>query len=569
MIWIGKKLVGIPLVVRTRRLARAFLADAVRAPEIQRARLLELVRRHASSGFGRDHRFDEIRTAADYRRRVPIRGYEGHEPYIAQVREGQTGALFGPGTEVLMFAMTSGTTARPKTIPVTRESLRAYRESWKIWGMLAFEAYPRMIQRGLRPILQLVSDWKEQTTAGGIPCGAITGLTAAMQNPLVRVAYCMPAATMGIKDVEAKYYTALRLSAYQDLGAIFAANPATLLGMARLGEREAECLIRDLRNGTLDERFAVPGPVRAALRWRIARKRPRTARRLEEALEREGRLSGRAIWPNLDFVGVWTGGTMGAYLKRFPEQFGEVPVRDIGLIASEGRFTIPIESGTPAGVIDFRHHYYEFIPEDQVDREEPETVEAADLVEGRNYYLVPTTAGGLYRYHIYDLVRCAGFYGRAPMLIFLSKGSHFSSLAGEKLSEFQVVAAVNRAAELVGLKPKGYLLLPKWGEPPSYELLIEADDLADTVEGQRLAAEVDRQLCQQNREYEDRRATRRLGPIATRRIAPGSWTEFQRRRLARSGGTAEQYKQPCLLPDLEALEQFTAVDGPSEQVKGR
>ena len=42
-----------------------------------------------------------------------------------------------------MFAMTSGTTNRPKTIPVTAESLDDYREGWTIWGILAFDAHPR------------------------------------------------------------------------------------------------------------------------------------------------------------------------------------------------------------------------------------------------------------------------------------------------------------------------------------------------------------------------------------------------------------------------------------------
>jgi hypothetical protein len=559
MLWIGKKLVGMPVASRARRLAHAFLRDASRAPEIQRDRLLELVSRNASSAFGRDHHFAEIRSSADFRRRVPVRGYEGHEPYIARVREGETGALFGDGADVLMFAMTSGTTARPKTIPVTRASLDAYRASWKIWGILAFDSYPRMMERGLRPILQLVSNWKDSTTPGGIPCGAITGLTAAMQNPLVRVAYCLPPSTMGIKEIEAKYYAALRLASYADLGAIFAANPATLLGIARLGDREKETLIRDLRDGTLDRRFQVPESVRHALRLRIARRRRRTARRLEAIVEREGRLRPRDLWPRLDFIGVWTGGTMGAYLKHFPEHFGELPVRDIGLIASEGRFTIPIESSTPAGLLDFRHHYFEFLPEDQLGRDEPETVEAADLVEGRNYFILPTTAGGLYRYQIHDLVRCVGFVGRAPLLAFLSKGSHFSSLAGEKLSEFQVVAAVDAAADALRLRPKAYLLLPRWADPPGYELLVESDDVRAGDEAARLAEEVDRRLRGINLEYEDRRATRRLGPTVTRRIKPGSWLDFQRRRLARSGGVAEQYKQPCLLPDLEVLGEFPEV----------
>ena len=47
-----------------------------------------------------------------------------------------------------------------------------------------------------------------------------------MQNPLVRTTYCMPPVTMGIKDIESKYYVALRLSSYRDLGATMAANPA-------------------------------------------------------------------------------------------------------------------------------------------------------------------------------------------------------------------------------------------------------------------------------------------------------------------------------------------------------
>ena len=80
-----------------------------------------------------------------------------------------SGPSSAPGTEVLMFAMTSGTTDRPKTIPVTRESLADYREGWTIWGILAFDAHPGMLQGGLRPILQLASDWREHFTPVGHP----------------------------------------------------------------------------------------------------------------------------------------------------------------------------------------------------------------------------------------------------------------------------------------------------------------------------------------------------------------------------------------------------------------
>ena len=152
-------------------------------------------------------------------------------------------------------------------------------------------------------------------------------------------------------------------------------------------------------------------------------------------------------------------------------------MRDVGLIASEGRMTIPIEDGTPAGLLDIRHHYFEFIPEDQADREEPETVEATELIEGRNYFIVLTTAGGLYRYNISDLVRCVGYHGTTPLIEFLNKGSHYSSLTGEKLSEHQVIAAVQSAQRTAGFRLKSYLLLPSWADPPYYSLLVEEDDL--------------------------------------------------------------------------------------------
>ncbi len=560
MLRMVRKNVGKPLTQRARSLARQFLDQTARADEVQRALLLDRIARNADSQFGRDHHFGAIRTPADFRRRVPVRGYEGHEPYIDRVRRGDVRALFGPGTKVLMFALTSGTTARPKTIPVTSEALGDYREGWLIWGILAFDAHDEMLRHGMKPILQIASDWRESVTPGGIPCGAITGLTAHMQSPLVRVSYCMHPSAVRIKDIESKYYAALRLSVYRDVGATIAANPSTILAIARLGDREKSTLIRDVADGTIDPKWAIPPDVRRALRLRTRWKRRRTARQLEAIVERTGRLLPKDYWPNLQFLANWTGGTMGAYLRHYPEFFGDRPVRDVGLIASEGRMTIPIADNTPAGILDIRHHYFEFIPEEQGESDDPETVEAADLVEGGRYFLVPTTAGGLYRYHIHDLIRCVGFEGRAPVLEFLSKGAHFSSLAGEKLSEYQVVAALAAAQQALGLRLNAFLFLPVWGDPPHYSLLVEGGDLPSEVDGERLAAEVDDQLGRVNLEYENRRETLRLGPTRTRRIAPGSWADFQGRRLAKSGGTVEQYKQPCLMSDLEAIRSFRFLD---------
>jgi GH3 auxin-responsive promoter len=551
-----REIAGLPLLYRARLRARAFLGLTRKTGQVQRDLLLSRVARHADSQFGRDHHFAEIKSLADYRKQVPIGGYDRHEPYIDKVRQGDIGALFGAGTKVLMFALTSGTTNRPKTIPVTAESLANYRDGWTIWGIRAFDAHPEILSGGLKPILQLASDWRESFTPAGIPCGAITGLTAHMQNPLIRITYCMPPSASKIKDVESKYYLALRLSTYRDVGATIAANPSTLLAIARLGDREKQTLIRDLADGTIDPKWSIPDEVRRAVRLRTRFRRKHSARRLEAIVERTGRLLPRDYWPNLKFLANWTGGTMGAYLRGYPEYFGDRPVRDIGLIASEGRFTIPLEDGTPAGVLDIARHYCEFIPEGEEGKDDPETVEAVDLVEGGRYFIVPTTAGGLYRYMIHDLVRCVGFEGTAPLLEFLNKGAHFSSLTGEKLSEYQVVEAVNAAQRALEMPLKSFLVLPSWGDPPHYHLLVEDSDIPDDRAFERLAAEVEVQLRRANLEYENKRETLRLGAIRPFRIPAGSWADFQRRRLSRSGGTVEQYKQPCLLSDLEAIEGF-------------
>jgi GH3 auxin-responsive promoter len=560
MIKMLMRIVGAPVVRRARRLAQSFLDQTQTAGDVQRDLLLSRLARHADSQFGRDHFFHEIRTPADFRKRVPIGGYDRHEPYIDRVRQGDTSALFGPGTDVLMFAMTSGTTNRPKTIPVTRQALDDYREGWTIWGILAFDAHHEMIRDGLKPILQVGGDWRESFTSGGIPCGAITGLTAHMQNRFVRTKYCMPAVASRIKDVESKYYVGLRFSIYRDLGTIIAANPSTILAMARLGDREKQVLIRDLADGTIDARWDISPEIRRHLLRKTRRRHREAALRLERIAGETGRLLPKDYWPNLQFLSNWMGGTMRAYLRGYPEFFGQTPVRDVGLIASEGRMSIPIEDGTAAGVLDVRHHYFEFIPEEQGDLDQPETVEATDLVEGRNYFIVLTTAGGLYRYNISDLVRCVGYHGKAPLIEFLNKGAHYSSLTGEKLSEHQVIAAVQAAQQALGIHLRSYLLTPTWDEPPYYSLLVEESDLVLPGIAGRLAGAVEHELRLQNVEYVSKRDTLRLGAVRILRIADGSWAEFQKRRLVRSGGTVEQYKQPHLVPDLELIGSFRHLE---------
>ena len=68
----------------------------------------------------------------------------------------------------------------------------------------------------------------------------------------------------------------------------------------------------------------------------------------------------------------------------------------------------------------------------------PTVLAAHELQEGRTYYILMTTAYGLYRYNIFDVVRCTGYFNQTPLVEFLSKGALFSNLTGEKISEHHV-----------------------------------------------------------------------------------------------------------------------------------
>jgi hypothetical protein len=371
-----------------------------------------------------------------------------------------------------------------------------------------------------------------------------------MQKRVIRWLYCVPACVGTVKDPAAKYYLALRLSLHRKVGMIIAANPSTLVNLARAGDQAKESLLRDLFNGTLKPDLDIPADVRAALAGKIRRRRPERVRELEAIIRRTSTLYPKDFWPRDCIIGNWTGGSVGYYLRHFPKYFGATPVRDIGLLASEGRMTIPVEDGTPSGVLDVTTHYFEFLPQEEADKPNPVALAAHELEEGKTYYILPTTAFGLYRYHIHDLVRVTGFHNKTPLVEFLSKGAHFANLTGEKLSEHHVSHAMRDVLAELGLTLTTYSLAPCWDdEQPYYGLFVERADLAGREQGLRLVDLLDRRLQQVNVEYAAKRESLRLGPIRLGLVPPGAWHEWDRQRLARTGGTLEQYKHPCLISD--------------------
>jgi hypothetical protein len=107
---------------------------------------------------------------------------------------------------------------------------------------------------------------------------------------------------------------------------------------------------------------------------------------------------------------------------------------------------------------------------------------------------------------------------------------------------------VTQAVAALGVGLSAYVLAPVWDDAaPFYGLFVEPADAAGLDD---LAARLDAELGRRNVEYASKRQGGRLGPVRGRVLPAGYFARFDRDRLAKSGGSPEQYKRPCLVGEL-------------------
>lgn len=554
-----RALVGIvPRRIYTRDVTR-FLNDTQNCRQIQQQKLAELLEIHRTSSFSRDHQIDRMRTHEDFRSEFPVTNYDNYHPYIEKLKQGEFSALHGPEEKLLMFSLSSGTTANSKFIPITERFLADYRRGWKIWGVTTLNEHAPVRPRH---IVQITSDHDRFKTEAGTPCGNISGLVAQMQAKIVHSMYTIPSAIAKIDSSEAKMYTAVRLAlADPEVAMITTANPSTLIQWHGFAKERAEELIKDIQDGTLS--VEIPNSVKNALGPAISKRRPARARALQKIMDSDGELTPQKCWPFLTVLAVWTGGSAGSYLPRAKELYGDLYFRDHGLHASEGRMTIPFEAGESSGVLDYQTHYFEFIPAEEYENEHRTILEAHELEEGQDYYLLLTTSSGFYRYDICDVVRCAGFMGTTPLLKFLHKGAHISNITGEKVTEHQVLTAVETAKQKLGIRVGHYSVAPNWDDPPYYQIVSDLPAFGQQQVAEalvKLADSVDEELMKLNCEYREKRGTGRLQPMRHVTVSEQAWRLFSKKRQQGCGGNVEQYKHPCLIPKMGFVEEILGIE---------
>lgn len=475
----------------------------------QSRHLQRLIRLQAGTAFGRDHRFDAIRTVADYRREVPICEYADLDPYLERIREGEAGVL--TIERVLRFEPTSGTGSGPKHIPYTRGLRREVSRAVAPWIADLFDTYPALLGGtmywALSPQLRAEND-------GRIPVGfdRDTGYFGGMAARLASAVMAVPPEVRMIHDLDAfRYATLLFLLARADLRLISVWNPSFLELLLAPAKVHGADLVRDLAAGTLSPPGEIPGPAADALRARI-RPQAHRARAVAAALQSE--LPWPAIWPRLAVISCWADGWAAEPLPRIRGLLPHAAIQPKGLLATEAVITIPLHARTdpnPVPVLAAASHFYEFLDIDSGDIRL-----AQDLIDGRCYAVVVTSAGGLYRYRMHDRVIPEGRFGQAPILRFVGRADEVSDLRGEKLHESFVAEVLGELFPADGSRPAPCHLESACVDGQArYELVLDASATQDVDLRGRLDA-----LLRRNPHYAYCRDLGQLEAPAVRVAAP-------------------------------------------------
>jgi hypothetical protein len=492
---------------RRHRLARL---PSARTQEDQ---LLRLVRRAADTRFGRDHGFAEVRSVADFQRRVPIRRYEelwsGYwQPAFPALR-----GVSWPGP-IPYVALTSGTSSgTTKYIPVSREMVRSNRRA--ALDLLVHHVGNRPKSRVLGGKNFMLGGSIDLAPVAPTVFGGDLSAIALREVPLWAKRFTFPPPELAREtDWERKIATLAAASLRQDIRSI--AGTASWLPM--LVER-----LQALR----------PGP-------------PDLAR----------------FYPNLELV-IHGGVNVAPYRARFERWLagGHAELRE-AYAASEG-FIAVADRGTGDGLrlnID-GGLFFEFIPVADIDTPRPARHWIADVETGRDYALVLSSCAGVWAYLLGDTIRFVDL--APPRILVTGRISYFLSAFGEHLCQAEIEGAVTQAAAEMGAAVADYTVgavFPDDKAQGGHLFIVEfADGGAMDGEGAtRFAARLDRLLADTNDDYKAHRAgDYGIRPPAVLIVRSGTFAAWMRSR-GRLGG---QNKVPRVINDqalFAALRRFLA-----------
>ena len=262
------------------------------------------------------------------------------------------------------------------------------------------------------------------------------------------------------------------------------------------------------------------------------------------------------VWPNLE---VFFHG--GVAFTPYREQYRRL-IANPGMHymetynASEGFFGLQDDPADPAMLLMIDYGvFYEFVPLEDVGMPEAQAVPLWEVETGRNYAMVITTTGGLWRYMIGDTVR---FTQTDPYkFVITGRTKSFINAFGEELIVDNAERGLQAACAATGAQVKDYTAAPVFMNDRGscrHQWLIEFDRPPQSLEA--FAEKLDQALQTLNSDYEAKRyknlTLQRLEVIA----APKGLFDLWLKSKGKLGG---QHKVPRLCNDRRIMDEVLGM----------
>ncbi len=455
--------------------------------------------------IGRKYGFGKLYTINNFKEAVPIHEYDDLKPYIERCMQGEQNLLWN--TPVTWFAKSSGTTSdKSKFIPVSEESLE--------------ESH----FQGAKDVLTLYYNYNPESD---LLMGK--GLVIGGSHQISKI------------NEETQY---------GDLSAVLMQNTpfwghwlrTPELSIALLDEWETK--IEKLAQTTIIENVT---SISGVPTWTLVL--------IKRILEITGKQNLKEVWPNLELY-IHGGVSFTPYREQFEKLIG-APINYLDLYnASEGFFAAEDIPGEEGMLLFLQHGiFYEFMPVEEYGKDKPLTVQLDEVEIGKNYAVVISSNGGLWRYLIGDTVQ---FTSLAPFKIKVSgRVKHFINAFGEEVIVDNSDRAIAAASEKTGAIVKDYTAAPIYFSDKGnggHEWLIEFEK--EPFDIGLFTYELDTALKNVNSDYE----AKRHKDIALRMPVVHSLKKCVFEEWLRSKGKlGGQHKVPRLSNDRKYIEEILAI----------
>lgn len=498
------------------RLVSLFLHHRVRAIKryashskaIQMKMLLRLVKAARNTQWGKEHDYRSIHSYEDFASHVPIGDYSSHKSYILKMMEGAPDVLC-KGV-VTHYASSSGTTSDVvKFIPVSKRGLRSnhLQGGRDVTATYLHQNRHSRVAHGYSLILS--GSYDDHLSTDRMRIGDISAnMTEAVPQFYRKLLHILPPLKMAhIDDIHQRFDAISELISRKNLVS-FSGVPT----------------------------------------WNLLV--------LEMAMKKAGAETAEALWPNLEFF-AHGGMSILPYRHKLEELF---PSGKLHLIenynASEGFFGIQTDLDDPAMTLMLDYEiFYEFVPMTAYGQPDAKAVPLWEVEPGVEYAILVTTASGLWRYDMGDVLR---FTRKNPYKFVIVGRTHMNlSAFGEDLSIQQAERAIEKACRQCGAMVKEFTVAPDFPEGIGingrHQWLVEFErpprDLKEFEEV------LDKAVQEEDLDYELARTRLEAGPLIVSQARPGLFFQW----LDAKGKMGGQHKIPRLSNSRKYMDELLTL----------